>query len=85
MTVRFDDYRELPFGWYPYEITYSLDQRILERYLVVDLQVNRPIEPSFFTRPLERPEKAAEPEDTRAVSEEDRLEEVIRLLEEKYR
>ena len=85
VTVRFDEYRKLANGWYPYQITYAVGENILERYLVDDLQVNVPVAPSFFEDrgPGARPVKDFEYSEGEA--DESRLRGIIRLLEEKYR
>lgn len=48
ITVRFDDYRQLDAGWYPYEIIYSTGEESIERYYIFDLQVNVPIQSSLL-------------------------------------
>ncbi len=74
VTVRFDDYRKVAEGWYPYEIAIFAGEDLEERYFVTDLQANIPVDPSFF----ERREEHQKPPD------EERLREVIDLLKEKY-
>jgi len=46
--VRFNDYRELPTGWYPFQIDYSMGTERMERCFVLDLQVNAPVDVSIF-------------------------------------
>ena len=48
VTVRFEEYKKFAEGWYPYQISYSVGEDILERYSVIDLQVNVPIEQAVF-------------------------------------
>ena len=74
VTVRFDDYRKVAEGWYPYEIAIFAGEDLEERYFVTDLKANIPVDSSFFER---REEHKKRPD-------EDRLREVIDLLKEKY-
>ena len=74
VTVRFDDYRKVAEGWYPYEIAIFAGEDLDERYFVTDLQANIPVDSSLF----ERREEHKKPPD------EDRLREIIDLLKEKY-
>jgi hypothetical protein len=75
VTVRFDDYREVVEGWYPYEIALFSGEDLEERYFVIDLKANIPVDPSFF----ERNEEHQPPPD------EERLREVIDFLKKKYK
>jgi hypothetical protein len=84
VTVRFDEYRKLAEGWYPYRITYSVGEEILERYSVIDLKVNLPIEPSFFVDRGAGARPVKDFEYSHDEANEDRLRDVIRLLQEKY-
>jgi len=43
VTVRFQDYRKEGKGWIPFQITYSVDNRIREEYSIQNLQTNVPI------------------------------------------
>ena len=82
--VRFDNYKKVDSGWYPYAIDYFVKNERTERYFVLNLRVNPPIETSFFES---RTEKAGVPQTSgtdREEQEEERLKEVIRLLKEKY-
>lgn len=85
VTIRFGDYQKLGKGWYPYDITYSSGEKVLERYVMLNLQVNTPIEyplskiilePAISPKGLEAPQKT--PEDNR-------LREIIEFLKDKYR
>jgi hypothetical protein len=50
VTVRFQDYRKEGKGWIPYQINYSVDNRIREEYSIQNLQINEPIDsPSLQT------------------------------------
>jgi hypothetical protein len=74
VTVRFDDYRKVAEGWYPYEIAIFAGEDLEERYFVTDLQANIPVDSSFFERHKEH----------KKPPDEDRLREIIDLLKEKY-
>ncbi|MFH1242209.1 MAG: hypothetical protein V1689_07580 [Pseudomonadota bacterium] len=43
--VRYDDYRKVEGGWYPFKITCSIGEETLEHYFVLDLQINVPVNP----------------------------------------
>jgi len=74
VTVRFDDYRKVAEGWYPYEIAIFAGEDLEERYFITDLQANIPVDSSFFER---RKKHKKTPDD-------DRLREIIDLLKDKY-
>jgi len=84
-TVRFDDYRKLAGGWYSYKIVYRLGEEIIEHYRILSVEVNVPIKFSplkiIEQRPPVYPQDLKNGEDVR---EEERLREIIRLLEDKY-
>jgi len=84
VTVRFEEYKELAKGWYPYQITYSVGEDILERYSVIDLQVNVPIEPSVFEDRGAGARPVKDFEYSQDEAKENRLRDIIRLLKEKY-
>jgi hypothetical protein len=46
VTVRFQDYRKEGKGWIPYQINYSVDNRIREEYSIQNLQINEQIDSS---------------------------------------
>jgi hypothetical protein len=56
VTVQFADYRKLTEGcWYPHEIIYSAGEKIVERYVILDFQVNVPIERPLSNIQKEKP------------------------------
>ena len=71
-------------GWYPYEIDYSVKKERVERYFVLNIRVNSPIEASFFGTTAEKTGIPQKPENDQDGQQEERLKEVIRLLKEKY-
>ena len=75
VTVRFDDYRKGVEGWYPYEIAVFSGEALEERYFVIDLKANIPVDPSFFEHN----------EDHQPPPDDERLREVIDLLKKKYK
>ncbi len=83
-TVRFDNYRQVDSGWYPYEIDYSVEKKRVEHYFVLNIRVNPPIEASFFKTTTEKTGTPQKPENDQDGQQEERLREVIRLLKEKY-
>ena len=46
VTVRFQDYKKEGKGWLPFQISYSVDNRISEEYSIQNLQTNVPINSS---------------------------------------
>ena len=82
--VRFDNYTRVDSGWYPYEIDYSVKKERVERYFVLNIRVNPPIETSFFRTTTEKTGIPQKPENDQDGQQEERLKEVIRLLKEKY-
>ncbi|HJX34705.1 MAG TPA: hypothetical protein VJ373_05960 [Desulfatiglandales bacterium] len=43
VTVRFQDYRKEGKGWFPFQISYSVDNRIREEYSIQNMETNIPI------------------------------------------
>ncbi len=84
VTVRFNNFKEVTSGWYPYTIDYSAGKDQAERYFLLNLRVNPPIETSFFKAAAEKAGVVPTPEPVGGGKEEDRLDEVIRILKEKY-
>ncbi len=82
--VRFDNYKQVDSGWYPYEIDYSVEKKRVEHYFVLNIRVNPPIEASFFKTTTEKTGTPQKPENDQDGQQEERLREVIRLLKEKY-
>jgi hypothetical protein len=85
VTVRFDDYRKLTQGWYPYEISYVAGKEVGARYGILDLQINVPVETSEYKTGGEETVSPQGPGSEQEPLEEERLREIIRLLKEKYR
>jgi len=87
LTVCFKDFRPLEKGWYPFEILYIEDGQTVERLIIHEVQVNQPIDQSFFlgkrtqqtAHPTGKPEKPGPP------SENERLRQIIKTFEKKYR
>jgi len=48
VTVRFQDYRREDAGWFPFHITYSVNDRIMEEYAIQSLQFNVPLNQSLL-------------------------------------
>lgn len=84
VSVQFDDYRKLDGGWYPYRITYSAGEQLLELYLADNLQINIPIECSLSKIPLHGPDILKGPLNEQGNSDEERLRDIIRTLKEKH-
>ena len=84
VTVRFQDYRELEKGWYPFQIIYSIDEQIKETSTVQSCEVNVPINASLFSEKSEKSFPKEEKTD-KAKTDENRLRKIIKAFEEKYR
>ena len=82
--VRFDNYKQVDSGWYPYEIDYSVEKERVERYFVLNISVNPPIAASFFRFKTERTAIPQRSENDQDGQQDERLKEVIRVLKEKY-
>ena len=78
--VRFNDYRKVEQGWYPFEITLSSDNAQVTRLIIDQLKVNIPIPVSVFSVQGKRSSEK-EPDS----AEDDRLRRIIEAFEEKYR
>ncbi len=85
VTVRFDDYRKTAEGWYPYKIVYFGGKNIEEHYFVIDLQANVPNVFPISRIGREGPNQTQELKRRQDSPEDERLREVIKALEEKYR
>ncbi len=86
VNVRFDDYKKIDKGWYPYEIDYSGGNEILEQYLVLSMKVNVATASSLSRISVEKigPFHRAEI-DREDTLRQEHLREIIRILKEKYR
>jgi hypothetical protein len=85
VTVRFDDYRQVDGGWYPHEVALYAGEDFQERSFVTELEVDPPIDASFFENRKERARTREEFDRDPEPPEEGRLRQVIELLKEKYR
>ncbi len=85
VNVRFEDYQNLDKGWYPYEITYLTPENVIERYVVLDLEVNPSIEGPLSEITAEVKMIFRESDVSQESPEDKRLRELIELFKEKYR
>jgi len=85
VTVRFKDYQRLGKGFYPFEIVYSDSGEFIERYTVVDLKVNTPVDQPLSEIVIKRPPPDEVIETHIETPDDKRLKEVIDLLREKYK
>ena len=81
--VKFQDYREVDKGWYPFEITYSSDRWPDEVYTLLTILPNGPFDSSIFSSPISgsHPDRPTEGE---GLSDEERLKKIIKKFEERY-
>jgi len=84
VTVRFDHYKEVGSGWYPYAIDYTDNGANAERCFVLNIRVNPPIDISFFEAPARDHGRPPSASTTIDPKEEDRLKEAIQAIKEKY-
>lgn len=84
LTIRFDEYRRLEKGWYPYRISYSGDGQPLGSCTVNDLDTNPPIKDALSSIPLEDilPSAACKERDT--PPQEERIDNIIKSFQDKY-
>jgi hypothetical protein len=85
VTVRFEEYRKIDKGWYPYKILYSAGHDMEEHYAIKDLQVNIPITQTLSIIPGPGILQAGSAENKPKAEEGKRLKEVIEALKKKYR
>jgi len=85
VTVRFEEYRKIGKGWYPYKIVYSAGNDTEEHYAIEDLEVNIPITQTLSIIPGPGALPAGNPEMKPKPEEGKRLKEVIEVLKKKYR
>lgn len=85
VTVRFEEYRKIEKGWYPYRIVYSAGHDVEEHYAVKDLQVNIPVTQTLSIIPGPGILPAGSPENKPEPEQGKRLKEVIDALKKKYR
>ena len=85
VTVRFEDYRKIDKGWYPYQIVYSAGHDPEEHYFITDLQINVPITQTLSIIPGPGTLPAGKSENEPKPEEVGRLKEVIETLKRKYR
>ena len=81
VSIRFEDYREISGGWYPFKIIYLDGEKVDEQYLVLDLQANIPLSPGLF----KQKSVAEKSHENDAGVEDDHLKEAIKALKDKYR
>ncbi len=85
VSVHFGDYQKIKKGWYPHTITYSSENGVLEQYVILDLQVNIPVDQPLSEIRIERSIPSQRFDVSQDVDEKDeRLREIIELLKKKY-
>lgn len=89
ITIRFGDYRRVKEGWYPYEVTYSRGDHVLKTYRILDLKtqgassdIPSPSSKDSVTAPHPSPSSQ---EETQEATDTERLKNILKAFEEKYR
>jgi hypothetical protein len=83
--VRFKDYRSVKDKWYPYDITYVLEDRLTERYMIQGLENNVPIDAALFKTPKTvTPLQTTTPIKKLSPEEKEKLKKIIAAFEKKY-
>ncbi|RPI74788.1 MAG: hypothetical protein EHM45_17245 [Desulfobacteraceae bacterium] len=83
--VRFRDYRSVKDKWYPYDITYTLEDRLTERYMIQGLENNVPLDAGLFKTPKPvTPLQTAAPIKKLSPEEKEKLKKIIEAFEKKY-
>jgi len=77
--VRLGDYRKMEGAWHPYHVSYVGENGLEERYLVLDLKLNVPVE----SPPREAPELSLSKEE-QGSPEQKSMKELIRVFRQKY-
>jgi len=85
ISIRFRDYQKVEEWWYPFEIAYSTDKMLNEIYTIINIIPNVPIDPSILSSPSPENETGESEGEKESLRDEDRLREVIKKIEEKYR
>lgn len=81
VSIRFEEYREISGGWYPFKIGYFEGEEVHEQYTVFDLQANMPLSSGMFRQ---RTVTEKWPESNSKVDDE-HLNEAIKALKSKYK
>ena len=84
MEVRFQDYREVDKGWYPFEITYTSDRWPDEIYTILGILPNGPFDSSVFSSPMLRTRPDQPADKGEGLSDDERLKQIIQKFEERY-
>jgi len=83
--VRFKDYRPVKDKWYPYDISYALEGRFTERYMIQGLENNVPIDAALFKTPKTvAPLQTLTPIKKLSPEEKEKLRKIIAAFEKKY-
>jgi hypothetical protein len=84
VTVRFENYKKLEPGWFPYKIIYSAGNDTEEEYFVEDLKINLPIESPLSVISVRKTPSTDDNFRRPDAMKEKRLQEVIDTLKKKY-
>lgn len=84
ITVRFEDYQALGNGWYPYRIEYFLDGELMERYVLLDAQVNVPLPSGRTHKPETGPVSSSGDRQLAAPSFQKDIHGLIETFKQKY-
>lgn len=84
ISVRFQEYKKEAKGWYPFEIIYSEDSGLVERYTVQTFEFNVPVDTSILQQfpELEIPEEPIDDEKIAREEEQEMARELLRKITE---
>jgi hypothetical protein len=84
LSIRFDDYRKLEKGWYPFRVSYFRDGELLGFCTITALEINPPIKTVLSPIPLEDILPETECEGREASPQEERFDSIMKSLQDKY-
>jgi hypothetical protein len=81
VSIRFEEYREISGGWYPFKIGYFEGEEVHEQYTVLDLQINMPLSSGMFRQRT----VVEKPLENNSRVDDEHLSEAINALKNKYK
>jgi hypothetical protein len=82
--IRFQDFRRVHDGWYPFRIDCFLGQELMERYLLLEAKFNSPFPSDPFADSKANPASDSKGQTVLVSSEKGQIEGVIKAFKQKY-